>query len=173
MAKTDDKKDTGHMGTAQKETPKAQTVKAELLKKITTKLVMDGRISAADVANGAIHLYGVIGICTGAKVGESQYGAWMGFTGQFEATRYKDGARFVAPIAFIPEPASSMMAAALDRAAKNNQEPSLQFAFIIGAKKSTAAIGFEYTVEPVLQASQNDALQALRDQIAPRLLSRD
>jgi hypothetical protein len=165
MAKPEDKK------TAAPEAPKPP--KAELLKKITTKLVMGDRISAADVKDGEIHLYGVIGICTGSKVGESQYGAWMGFTGQFEATRYKDGARFVAPIAFIPEPASSMMAAALDRAAKNNQEPSLQFAFIIGAKKSTAAIGFEYTVEPVLQASQNDALQALRDQIAPRLLSRD
>lgn len=163
-----------------KKTPPASTapaklppLKAELLKKITTKLVMDGRVTAADVAEKSIHLYGVIGICTGSKVGESQYGAWMGFTGQFEATRYKDGARFVAPIAFIPEPASSMMAAALDRASKNNQEPSLQFAFIIGAKKSTAAIGFEYTVEPVLQASQNDALQGLRDQIAPRLLSKD
>jgi len=169
MAKPEDKKN----GIPDSAPAAIKPPKAELLKKITTKLVMGDRVTVVDVKDGPIHLYGVIGICTGSKVGESQYGAWIGFTGQFEATRYKDGARFVAPIAFIPEPASSMMAGALDRAAKNNQEPSLQFAFIIGAKKSTAAIGFEYTVEPVLQASQNDALQALRDQIAPRLLQKD
>lgn len=167
MAKSDDKKDPPKTA----ETPKAPPPKAELLKKITTKLVVGERVTSADVKDGPIQLYGVIGICTGAKVGESQYGAWVGFTGQFEATRVKDGARFVAPVCFIPEPASSMMNAALDRATKNNQEPSIQFAFMIGAKKSTAAIGFEYTVEPVLAASQNDALEGLRTQIAPRLLS--
>jgi len=169
MAKPEDKKN----GTPDSAPAATKPPKADLLKKITTKLVMGDRVTVMDVKDGPIHLYGVIGICTGSKVGESQYGAWIGFTGQFEATRYKDGARFIAPIAFIPEPASSMMAGALDRAAKNNQEPSLQFAFIIGAKKSTAAIGFEYTVEPVLQASQNDALQALRDQISRRLLQKD
>ena len=142
---------------------------AELLKKITTKLVMGDRVDASMVKEGPLQLYSIIGICHGNKVGESQYGAWVGFIGQFEALRIKDNARFLAPIAFLPEPASGMMLAALERAHAKQEEPNLQFAFIIGAKKSNAAIGFEYTVEPILQASQNDAMAALRHQVQARL----
>jgi hypothetical protein len=142
---------------------------AELLKKITTKLVWGDRVNVTDVKDGPIQLYSIIGLSTGYKVGESQYGGWVGFTGQFEATRLKDGARFLAPVAFIPEPASGMMLAAINQAHERKEEVNLQFAFIIGAKKSTAAIGFEYTVEPVLQASQNDVMADLRTRMQARL----
>src|SRR6266481_2249488 len=145
-------------------------MRAELLKKITTKLVMGDRVDASQVKEGPLQLYSVIGICNGNKVGESQYGTWVGFTGQFEAIRIKDNVSFMAPIAFLPEPASGMMLAALERAHSKQEDPNLQFAFIIGAKKSKAAIGFEYTVEPILQASQNDAMNALRLQVQNRLL---
>lgn len=119
-----------------------------------------------------MQLYSIIGICTGIKTGQSQYGDWVGFMGQFEATRFNDGTRFVAPVAFIPEPASSMMLAALNSATKRAGETgdvSVQFAFIVGAKASDKAAGFEYTIEPVMQASQNDALAELRQLIAPKI----
>lgn len=144
-------------------------LKPELCKKLTTKGVMGDRVSSADVKDGPVQLYSIIGICNGFKTGSSQYGDWVGFTGQFEAQRFADGQRFVAPVSFIPEPASGMMLSALEQANKRGEEANLQFAFIIGAKKSNAAIGFEYTVEPVLKASQNDMLAELRNQIAPRL----
>ena len=77
---------------------------------------------------------------------------------------------FAAPVAFVPEPASGMMLAAIEQQRKHGiADPSVQFAFIIGAKPSDKAAGFEYVVEPVMQASQNDALATLRAQIAPRL----
>jgi hypothetical protein len=144
--------------------------KAELLKKITTKLVWGDRVNLTDVKEGSIQLYSIIGVCTGFKAGESQYGGWVGFTGQFEATRIKDGQRFIAPVAFVPEPASSMMLAQVNRILADKGEPNIQFAFIIGAKKSNAAIGFEYTVEPVMEASQNDVMADLRNRVSQRLL---
>jgi hypothetical protein len=143
---------------------------AELLKKITTKLVWGDKVNVTDVKEGSVQLYSIIGVCTGFKVGESPYGGWVGFTGQFEATRIKDQKKFIAPVAFIPEPASSMMLASVNRALANKEDPNIQFAFIIGAKKSTAAIGFEYTVEPVMEAAQNDVMADLRKRVEQKLL---
>ena len=160
------------------EVPPTETVvqtplgKVSIEKKLTTKIVMGKKVNGGLVEKGAVQLYSIIGVCTGFKTGESQYGGWVGFTGIFEATRFEDGARFTAPVAFIPEPASGMMFAGIERALKaggENADVSLRFAFIIGAKPSDKAAGFEYTVEPVMQASQNDALAELRSLVAPRV----
>jgi hypothetical protein len=140
-----------------------------LEKKITTKIVMGEKMKAP---TSPTKLYSIIGICTGYKTGESNFGPWLGFSGMFEATRFSDGQVFASPVAFIPEPASSMMMSAIDNHAKKNEgqtEVSLKFAFIIGVKPSNSAVGYEYTVEPVLEASQADALSELRKQMLPRL----
>lgn len=146
--------------------------KPSLEKKLTTKIVVGGKVHGGTVEDGPVQLYSIIGICSGIKTGESQYGGWVGFTGQFEATRFKDGARFIAPVAFIPEPASGMMLAAIQQAERKAAETgdvSVRFAFIVGAKASDKAAGFEYTIEPVMSASQNDALSELRALIAPKV----
>ena len=169
MAKEEQKK---HEASAATVSPLPPLGKASIEKKLTTKIVMGKKINGGDVEKGPVQLYSIIGVCTGYKTGESQYGGWVGFTGIFESTRFADGARFTAPVAFIPEPASSMMLSGIDRALKaggENADVSLRFAFIIGVKPSDKAAGFEYTVEPVMQASQNDALAELRSLVAPRL----
>jgi hypothetical protein len=136
-------------------------------KKLSTKVIV-GRVKPPEKA---IKLYSIIGVCTGMKTGESQYGGWVGFTGTFEAVRFSDGKAFAGAVAFIPEPASSMMLNALGRAEAQNGvgSASIEFAFIVGAKPSDKASGFEYTVEPVLNAKQNDALSELRKLMAPKL----
>lgn len=160
---------------ATKSTPNgsAPATKANWEKKLTTKLILDGKkVHGGMVGNGPVQLYTIIGVCTGIKTGESQYGGWVGFTGSFEAVRISDGIRFNAPVAFIPEPASGMTLAALTEAQNRNQGPgtvSVRFAFIVGAKPSDKAAGFEYYVEPVMQASENDALSDLRALMAPRV----
>lgn len=148
--------------------------KANWEKKLTTKLILDGKkVHSGMVEGGPVQLYTIIGVCTGIKTGESQYGGWVGFTGSFEAVRISDGVRFNAPVAFIPEPASGMTLAALQDAQQHSQgtiaSMSVRFAFIVGAKPSEKAAGFEYYVEPVMQASENDALSELRALMAPRV----
>ena len=136
-------------------------------KKLSTKTIV-GRVKAPEAPE---KLYSIIGVCNGMRTGESQYGGWVGFTGNFEAVRLKDGKVFAGPVAFVPEPASSMMLNALQRAEHANGvgSASIEFAFIVGVKPSDKASGFEYTVEPVLTAKQNDALANLRQLMAPKL----
>jgi hypothetical protein len=148
-----------------------------LEKKITTRVVglsktaLQKMVVTEDGENNKKNprLYSIIGICTGYKTGESSFGGWVGFIGQFEATRFSDEERFISPVAFIPEPASSMMLSAITQLEKRQMEVNLKFAFIIGVKWSESAIGYEYTVEPVMQAAQNDALAELREQMNAHL----
>ena len=99
----------------------------------------------------------IMGIASGIKLVPTQYGPAVGFTGDFEAINIETGEVFRSPVAYIPEPAQGLLAAKL----KTNE--SVQFSFIVGVIKSEKSVtGYEYTVKPVVEESQADALKSLR-----------
>ena len=125
------------------------------VKKLTTKIIVGkkiGKIEARTV------LYSIIGVATGLKTGESNYGAWTGLLGRFEAERTADGAMFSAPLVLLPDEALSPIVSAV-RASKDGVE----FALIVSAEPTLSAPGYVYDIASVVAPRRNDMLAGLRN----------
>ncbi len=138
-----------------------------LIRKIVPRTIME---SAIQIPDEPVHLYSVYGIVTDVKEGHSDYGDYVKLIGQFEATRVVDRAVFRAPVAFLPEPMHSMIVGAV-KAAKTKDgggDVVVQFAANVGVKPATrkGGVGYEFTVSPIVQPSESDALSQLRNQAA-------
>lgn len=124
-----------------------------LLSKISMKTI------GADVEaskEGPIALAHVLGIAKGVKTGQSTYGDWTAFVGSFEAVNLETGEIFRAGKCFLPEIATSLLAGALTDA------ETVQFALEIGARPAKNAVGYEYTVTPLIGPSESDELSMLK-----------
>lgn len=130
----------------------------ELVKKISTKTVI-GKIAKADIpAKGMKPLYRVVGIAQGTKVGESNYGGFVGFRGNFKATRISDNEVIHSAVAFLPQMATDLLLPAVE---SDQSGMGVQFGFDIGIKAAETATGYEYTVTPLVEnANTLDALEA-------------
>ena len=129
----------------------------ELLKKITSKSVMGGKVEKPDEH---IDLYTVYGIATGVRTGESTFGPWNSLTGSFEAVRVGDGEVFASSQCFLPEPMNGIIAGQLGQ---DESPQGIQFAVMVGVKPADTATGYEYTTSPLMKPSENDALSSMRD----------
>lgn len=157
-----------------------------LIRKIVPRLVLEAEI---EKPKAAMNLYSVFGIANRVIEGKSDYGPFTKLVGAFEAVRAGDQARFQAPVAFLPEPFHGMLVSRVlseieettvyktgddgkpefkDGAPVISREgrAAVQFAVIVGIKPSArkGGTGYEFTVSPIVQPSQSDALAALRDQ---------
>jgi hypothetical protein len=162
-----------------------------LVRKIVPRIVMESDI---EKPKSATNLYSLIGVANRVATGESDYGPWTKLVGAFEAQRVKDGARFQAPVCFLPEPFHSLVVQRVqaeieastqyetDDAGKpvmkdghpvvaREGRAAVQFAVIVGLKPSArkGGVGYEFTVSPVVQPSASDALLGLREQVMKAL----
>lgn len=130
----------------------------ELLSKISPKSVC-GKIEK-DPKDKTI-LFTVFGIASGIQAGESNMGPWECLTGQFEAVRATDGAVFQAGRCFLPSVAHNPIAGKL-KALADDDGKAVRFALQVGIKPSDSPVGYEYTVLPVLNPVEDDAMADLR-----------
>lgn len=100
----------------------------------------------------------VIGLANGKKTGNSNFGAWLSFSGQFEATNIITGEVARGANLFLPDVAGELLAPVVDAA----NGADVVVGFDIGAKPSNNAQGYEYTVTPLTKPAENDALGALK-----------
>lgn len=128
-----------------------------IVSKLSAKKVC-GKVSKPE---GKTPLLQVFGIATGIKTGESNFGPWTALTGAFRATRIKDGEIFQSGTCFLPKMGTEMIAPML----KKEGVDGLEFAFNIGVVPSDNAIGYEYYVEPMLEAKENDPLEMLAKRV--------
>jgi len=135
----------------------------ELISKISTKTVA-GTVSKPKEGESAV-LYRVLGIANGIKSGESTYGEFTAFTGNFKAINLETGKVYQSGKVFLPSIAQTMLEGALSDA----NTDSVEFAFDIGVKHAANAIGYEYTVTPLVAASDNDPLSALESKVTAAL----
>lgn len=104
-----------------------------------------------------VKAYTMFGIASGVKTGASTYGEWTAFTGQMEAVNHFTGENFAASQAFVPEPLQTMMVGTL------RENDSIEFAFTVSVKRrDDLERGYEYIVEPLVQAQQADPLAHLK-----------
>lgn len=117
-------------------------------------------------------LYTVFGTASGTDSGTTSYGEWTSFTGQFEAVRTEDGARFRSNVLILQEPANSLLLQALQDAKTRDKDASLSFAFNVGIRTSQRWVdsnegnSYEYTIESVINVEKSDPLAGLRHSLA-------
>jgi hypothetical protein len=145
------------------ENSEVQTATRQIVKKITTKVVLGGKPDleklfayAKEHGDDAVMpLYGIIGIASDYTAGQTDMGAFVKLIGQFKAVAHEGGAVFRSGACILPGAASDLIFGAL-RAADSH---AVEFALRIGIKKDkTAATSYVYVVEQVYQPQAQDAL---------------
>lgn len=130
-------------------------VEIEMERKLSAKIIVGKRIGQVTEPKD---LFTVIGIATGIRSGQSNYGEWIGLKGQFEVVRCDDGKVLQAPIMILPD-------AAMAELTGNGLDYPLQFGFLVRVVPSTNDAGFEYEVIKVVDPTNHDPLEDLRVQL--------
>lgn len=146
-------------------TQSKQAPKMELLSKISLKSVY-GAVDIKKLHEGktTLNLMRVLGIASGVKTGQSSFGDWLAFTGNFKAIDLTTGNEFRSGKIFLPAIASGLIEGAIQQA----EADSVQFAFDIGVKPVQDRQGkdsYEYTVTPLVEAQDNDPLNELENKL--------
>lgn len=133
--------------------------KPELLSKISVKSTCgDMKAAAQDKKFG--QKLTIVGIASKVETGTTQYGEYQALKGTFKATRIEDGKVFNSGKCFLPDIALNLVAPAVE------QNPNgVQFAFTLGIKEATNNVGYEYTVEPLLAAEENNPIALIEAKI--------
>lgn len=131
---------------------------ANLISKISVKKVC-GEIKKVTEKKSLMR---VIGIVTSLKTGSSQYGEFVEFIGDFEATNLETGEVCRALKCFLPHIASDITADAVRRGEESGGFKGVEMAFEIGVRPADNAIGYEYDILPLIENRNVDALEALR-----------
>ena len=131
-------------------------VDIEIEKKLSAKIIVGKRIGKIDAPKD---LFTVIGIATGTKTGQSNYGEWVGLRGQFEVTRCEDGKVLQAPLMILPDVAMAQLAGHVWPA---------QFAFLVRVVPSLNSAGFEYELDSIVAPQSHDPLAVLRNAMVNR-----
>lgn len=135
-----------------------------LLRKISPATVTGGKENFLELVIGdkekSHPVMRVVGICTGAKVGEGKEGFkdWKALTGNFEATDVRTGEVYRSGVCFMPEFAVEIVAGQL-----NDEVTSVRFAFDIGVHyDKDSATSYVYDVTPLMEADpETDPLAKL------------
>lgn len=141
--------------------------KTDLLKKLSFKTVV-GKVNRRELPeNGeSMLVMRVIGVANKTVTGNSDFGAFVGFLGNFEATNVATGEVFRSGQMFLPNVCSNLLEAAVAA----NGGANVEFGFDIGVKEADNAIGYEYTAAPIIEASETDPVALLKSRIsAPAL----
>lgn len=134
----------------------------KMLKKLTPKTVMGDAIKKPEKPT---YLFTIYGVANRVRKGESQYGPWTMLMGTFEATR--DGVRYVSNECSLPEPLHGMICDAV--ATEGAGEVQFAVNVILTPNDRPGGTGYEYFAESVVEATENDILSALREQVSTKL----
>lgn len=138
----------------------------ELLSKITVKTV--GAQPKPKSVTEATDLCSVYGILRGYAVGQSPYGEFLKFKGDIEACNLATGELFKSGNLILPGIISGLMQGAVD----GNPENDVEFGVIVGVKPSEKGnTGYEYTIKPIVEPKEADALVALRSTVRDAMLA--
>ena len=138
---------------------------SHLVKKMSTKTVYGKVKMPDDMEDGErLFLYRVAGVAKQVRRGETAYGDWVGFKGDF-ACQTGTGEEYRSNQCFLPEPFQGMLENAVEQDKDGDgkvENVAVRFSVDIYAKKrSDLSIGYEYEPEPVIKADESDIAQTL------------
>ncbi len=127
-----------------------------MIKKLSTLKIM-GKKPRLNEDEKTRDLYQVVGIASGKKTGESDFGLWCSLTGNFAAVNLSTGEQFRSGVLFLPDVALDPILGQMDAGAT-----SVEFGFTISiVEDEKSATGYVYTAMPLMAPDQNDPLEAL------------
>jgi hypothetical protein len=144
-----------------------------LLRKITTRTLGYGKreLQAAvkaveESSEESAHLYNLAGRAKRTERGESNFGPWCAFKGEFLAV-LPDQTEYRSPKCFIPEPFGDMMESHVEQVDENGELRYVQtdFAIEVHVVPAENAVGYEYKVIPIMKAQEGDELLHLRSEM--------
>jgi hypothetical protein len=124
--------------------------------KLSTKVIV-GKVEKPEEET---HLYNVYGIANSVITGESTFGAWVAFKGDFRAVD-SDGNTYQAGKVFLPVVASNLLEAAVN----SGDGIGVEFAFAISVAPADNAVGYEYNVTPLIEAAETSPLLMLENRL--------
>lgn len=120
------------------------------------KLVRSGELKSGTV------LYRVLGIADGIRTGESTYGAWTAFSGDFEAINMLTGEVSRGPQFFADKSFTDALLSRMNA----NPGAAVEFALEVALEVSDDyPMGFAYVTRPIVE-NAHDRLGALRQRFA-------
>lgn len=145
------------------------------VRKITVKQVWGSTIDFEEIQkspDGLLPIMDMFGIAARYKPGESDYGPFTRFIGQFRAINLKTGEMFRAPVCLLPKFLEEDLVAAMTQ--KDGELNNAEFGVRLSAKyDKTAATKYVYIADSLIESGQSDAMTALENRIrdsAQRLL---
>lgn len=135
---------------------------ATVIGKIPTETVqIDGKPAVRGIEQPLLR---VVGIADKIKTGNSNFGEWVRFMGQFDATNILTGEVFRGPGLHLPAMITELLRPVVEKnvADKGN---GVTFAFDIGVKPAANAFGYEYTVTDLVPTQDADPLSLLKSQL--------
>ncbi len=107
------------------------------------------------------------GVVRGYEVKTSQYGDSVEFKGQFRAINMITGEESNAGKLFLPNIAESYVFNAFSAHSHVEGFTGLEVAFDVGIKPAATPAGYEYTVKPLIEQKEPDALDLLMSNLPP------
>lgn len=155
---------------AQATAEKVKGAKAKPLRKITIATVAGKVKGNAELmkkiieADGqAVGLMDVFGIASKGKPGETQFGEFVKFVGQFRAVNLATGEVFAAPACILPTFLADDIYGAMTAGGEGVR--NAQFAFRIGVFYAPESVTqYQYDAQPLIQPAEADALALLEKQ---------
>lgn len=105
----------------------------------------------------------VAGIARGMEIGQTNYGEFIKFKGNFAAINSK-GEEFRSPFAILPEPAAGLTREMVENAEGN----PVEFAFDIIAVPDASDRGYKFQCQPLMEKVQGDPLDAIVNYVLER-----
>jgi len=131
-----------------------------ILKKLNAKDILGGKIARPAEDDPEKILFDVYGLARRAEVVTTAFGDSMKFRGDFEAVNSETGEVFRSTVMYLPELAADMLANAIGEGAN-----AVEFGFRIGMKPSDSPVGYEYTIKPLVETRDSDALESIRGSV--------
>lgn len=133
----------------------------QLLNKITIKGICGDLEGAVTEQKPNLDIAQIIGIVKDKEEIKGQYGSSWKLKGEFKAVNLVTKEPFYSAACFLPGLASDLVVNQLQDVGDN----AVQFAFIIGIKYAKNKVGYEYSVKPLIQPAENNALTLIENQI--------
>lgn len=138
-----------------------QNKRSRVDKKLTLRTFFS-KEQIKEIASTEQVIANAIGIVSGYTAGESNYGTWTKLKGTFELANALTGESRRSNAIILPELANDYIYEAYSAAAELDKNARLEFALAIGVRPSSSPIGYEFFVEPLIEASKNDPLENIK-----------
>ncbi len=142
----------------------------QILNKITMRSIVGSDVKDLLSSKEHVEFVLIVGWAFAETKGDrpTQFGDNVWIDGNFKARNLITNEVFQSTKLYAPENMHKLIAAEIHNA---GPDPKVQFAFVVGVKKSKAPIGYEYSLRSLMEPKEdNDPFATIEKQIAPDLV---